>query len=161
VGNNEMINQFEVERSYDGKEFKTAALVFTSEKKGTEDYMFYETLNSFEKVMYRIKITSKSNEVSYSRILTFQNKITTNNNLKLMGNPVYDQLTLSYTANIDRMIDVRIYDMTGKVIMANKVNSYKGDNMISFSLASTMKPSIYTVEVNNGVETQTKKFIKQ
>lgn len=161
VGNNEMINQFEVERSYDGKEFKTVALVFTSENRGVENYMFYETIPPFEKVMYRIKMTSKTNEISYSRILTFQNKITTSNNLKLIGNPVKDQLTFSYTAGTDKMIDVRIYDMTGKAIISNKINSFKGDNLISFPLASTMQTSMYTIEVVNGTDIQTKKFIKQ
>jgi hypothetical protein len=59
------------------------------------------------------------------------------------------------------MIDIRIYDMTGRIVMSNKMNSYKGDNMISLPLASTMKTSMYTVEVNNGTDIQTKKFIKQ
>ncbi|HET9745541.1 MAG TPA: T9SS type A sorting domain-containing protein [Chitinophagaceae bacterium] len=161
VGNNEMINQFEVERSYDGKEFKTVALVFTGENKGVEDYMFYETIPAFEKVMYRLRITSKTDEVSYSRILTFQNKITTSNHLRIMGNPVSDQLTFNYTASADKVIDVKIYDMTGKVIIRNKVNSFKGDNLISFPLTSNMQTSMYTIEVTNGADIQTKKFIKQ
>ena len=161
VGNNETIDKFEVERSFDGKEFKTAGLVFSSEKEGTEDYMFYETLPVFEKAMYRLKIITKTNEISYSKILTFQNKITTNNNLKIIGNPVKDQLILNYTAGNDNTINIRIFDMTGRVIMSNKVNSFKGDNMISFSLASNIKASIYTVEVNDGTDTQAKTFIKQ
>lgn len=161
VGNNEMIYQFEVERSYDGKEFKTAALVFTSENKGVEDYMFYETVPAFERVMYRLRITSKTNEVSYSKILTFQNKITTGNNLKIIGNPVNDQLTFNYTTSNDKVIDIRIYDMTGRVIMNNKMNSYKGDNMISFPLAANMQTSMYTIEVINGSDIQAQKFIKQ
>lgn len=161
VGNNETIDQFEVEKSYDGKEFKTAALVFASEKNGTEDYMFYETLPVFEKVMYRLKITNKANEVSYSKILTFQNKIMITDNLKIIGNPAKDQITLNYTASVDKMIDIRIYDLTGRMIMNKKVNSAKGNNVISLPLASNMIASMYTVEVNNGTDIQTKKFIKQ
>jgi hypothetical protein len=161
VGNNEMINHFEVERSYDGKEFKTVALVFAAENKGVEDYMFYETIPVFEKVMYRLRITGKTNEISYSRILTFQNKVTTSNNLKIIGNPVSDQLTFNYMAIADNVIDVRIYDMTGKLIIHNKVNSFKGDNMISFPLTSNMQTSMYALEVTNGTDIQAKKFIKQ
>src|SRR6185436_16915835 len=161
VENNETIDQFEVQKSFDGKEFKTIGLVFASEKSNTEDYMFYETVNSFEKIMYRLKIIGKTNEVSYSRILAFQNKITTNNNLKIIGNPVNDQLTLNYTASADKMIDIRIYDMTGRMVMSNKMNSFKGENMISFALTPTMIPNMYTVEVNDGKDIQTKKFLKQ
>jgi len=161
VENNETVALFEVQKSFDGKEFKAAALVFTSEKKGTEDYMFYETLPVFEKVMYRLKITGKTNEVSYSRILSFQNKVATNSNLKLIGNPVNDQLTLNYMASADKMIDIRIYDMTGRVIVSNKATSYKGENMINLPLASNTRPGMYTVEVSNGTDIQSKKIIKQ
>lgn len=160
VDNNEMIKYFEVEKSYDGKEFKTAGLVFTSEKKGVEDYLFYETLPAFEKVMYRLKIISRTNEVGYSRILIFQSK-NNNNNLKIIGNPVIDQLTLSYTSGIDKIISIKIYDLAGKTIMCRKINSSKGENLVNFLLPSYMNPAIYVVEINTGTSVETKKFIKQ
>ena len=88
VENNETTDQFEVQRSYNGIEFKTVGIVFASEKNGIEDYMFYETINSFDKVMYRLKMIDKRNDVSYSKILVFQTKLTTNNNsIKIIGNP--------------------------------------------------------------------------
>jgi hypothetical protein len=162
VGSNEMVNQFEVQRSNDGREFKTVGLVFTSEKNGVEDYMFYETLNSFDKVMYRLKMFEKYNEVSYSKILVFQTKLTTsNNNIKIIGNPAIDKVTFNYTSDIAQVIDVKIYDMGGRLMMSNKINSLEGNNTVSFPLASTFKPSMYMVEVNNGTDTRTAKFIKQ
>ena len=51
-------------------------------KNGSEDYMFYETINSFDKVMYRLKMIDKNNNVTYSKILVFQTKATTTNNIK-------------------------------------------------------------------------------
>jgi hypothetical protein len=161
VENNETTDQFEVQRSYNGIEFKTIGIVFASEKNGIEDYMFYETINSFDKVMYRLKLIDKQNEVSYSKILVFQSKLSTNNNgIKIIGNPVNDKLIFNYTANASRVIDVKIYDMSGRMIMNNKITSLEGNNMISFPLAPAFKPSMYLVEVNNGIETQTAKFIK-
>ena len=161
VGGNETINQFEVERSYDGIDFKTIALVFTTEKNGIEDYMFYETINNFDKVMYRLKMIDKKNDVSYSKVLVFQTKLTTNaNNIKIIGNPVKDKLTFNYTAYTSQIIDVKIYDMSGRIMMSNKLTSLEGNNIISFPLASTLKASMYLVEVNNGAEIQTAKFIK-
>jgi len=162
VGNNETIDQFEVQRSYDGKEFKTIGLVFTSEKSGTENYLFYETINSYDKVMYRLKMTDKEGGITYSRILVFQTKITTsNNNIKIIGNPVNDKITFNYTSYVAQVVDVKIYDMSGRVMMRNKINSLEGNNTISFPLASAFKPNMYLVEINNGAETQTAKFIKQ
>jgi Lamin Tail Domain/Secretion system C-terminal sorting domain len=162
VENNETTDQFEVQRSNDGKEFKTIGIVFASEKNGIEDYMFYETINSVDKVMYRLKMIDKQNDVSYSKILVFQTKLTTNNNsIKLIGNPVSDKLTFNYTAYASQVIDVKIYDMSGRMMMSNKITSLEGNNMISFPLASSLNASMYLIEVNNGTEIQTAKFIKQ
>jgi len=161
VGNNKTVDQFEVQRSYDGKDFKTIGLVFASEKIDIEEYMFYETIGSFDKVMYRLKMINKDNEISYSKTLVFQGKAITVSTIKIIGNPVNDQLTLNYTAFAARAIDIRIYDMSGRVIMSNKVNGLEGTNMISFPLDSTIKPSMYVVEVNNGTDIQKAKFVKQ
>src|SRR5258705_1500404 len=162
VEHNETTDQAEVQRSHDGIEFKTTGVVFASEKNGIEDYMFYETINSFDKVMYRLKMIDKRNAVSYSKILVFQTKLTTNNNsIKIIGNPVNDKLTFSYIAYASQIIDVKIYDMSGRIMMNNKITSLEGNNLMSFPLASTLKASMYLVEVNNGIEIQTAKFIKQ
>jgi hypothetical protein len=104
----------------------------------------------------------KGNEIGYSKILVFRPGLITNrNNIKIIGNPVNDKLTFSYTAFVARSIDVKIYDMTGRVMMSNKVNSFEGNNTFSFALSPTLKPNLYVVEVNNGTDIQIAKFVKQ
>ena len=161
VTNNETIDQFEIQRSYDGSEFKTIGVVFASEKKGSEDYMFYETISSFDKARYRLKTIDQNDQVTYSKILVFQSKAATNSNIKIIGNPVTDKLTFNYSASATQAIDVKIYDMTGRIIMSNKINSLEGSNIISFPLALNFKPNMYVLEVSNGSAIQTAKFIKQ
>ena len=161
VADNEIANNFEVERSVNGRDFTTAAVVFASEKMGTENYMYYETINSNDKVMYRLKMIDKNHEVDYSKILIFQLKTITTNNIKIIGNPVNDKLTFSYTASATQAVNVKVYDISGRVVLNNKVNSLEGSNMISLPLSSTFKPGMYVVEVNNGTELQSSKFVKQ
>ena len=161
VASNETIDQFEIQRSYDGNEFKTIGIVFASEKKDEEDYMFYETISNFTKAMYRLKMIDKNNKITYSKILVFQTKVVTNNNIKIIGNPVNDKLTFNYSSFSAQAIDVKIYDIAGRVIMSNKINSLEGSNTISFPLDSNFKPSMYVLEVSNGSTIQTTKFIKQ
>ena len=161
VADNEIANNFEVERSFNGRDFTTVGVVFASEKMGTENYMFYETTSGTDKVMYRLKMIDKNHEVNYSRILIFQLKSTTTNNIKIIGNPVNDKLTFSYTSPATQMIDVKVYDISGRVLLNKKVNSLEGSNMISLPLSSTFKAGMYVVEVNNGTEIQSSKFVKQ
>jgi hypothetical protein len=161
VADNETANNFEVERSFNGRDFTTVALVFASEKIGTENYMYYETTTGTDKVMYRLKMIDKNHEADYSRILIFQLKSAITNNIKIIGNPVNDKLTFSYTASATQLVDVKVYDMNGRVVLKNKVNSLEGSNVISLPLSSIFKPGMYVVEVNNGTDLQSSKFVKQ
>jgi hypothetical protein len=103
----------------------------------------------------------KNNKVTYSKILVFQTRAATNNNIKIIGNPVTDKITFTYSSFTEQVIEVKVYDMTGKVIMNKKINGLEGSNTMSFPLASNLKPSMYVLEVSNGSGIQTAKFIKQ
>src|SRR4030095_2236398 len=129
VADNETANSFEVERSFNGRDFTTVGVVFASEKMGTENYMFFETTSGTDKVMYRLKMIDKNRQVDYSRILIFQLKSTIANNIKIIGNPVNDKLTFSYTSSATQSVDVKVYDISGKVVLKNKVNSLEGSNV--------------------------------
>ena len=65
VNDNESAAHFEVEKSSDGKNFATAALVFGTDKNETDTYQFYEKAAK-KKLIYRIKIINKSQVVEYS-----------------------------------------------------------------------------------------------
>ena len=58
VAENEIAEKFELEKSIDGIDFHTAALIFTSEKTGTEKYHYAETMNT-EKIFYRLRMSDK------------------------------------------------------------------------------------------------------
>ena len=68
IAENEKAEQFEVEKSMDGKNFSVIALVFGTDKAQTETYMFYEKSSS-KKVSYRIKCIDKNQSITYSDIL--------------------------------------------------------------------------------------------
>jgi len=162
VADNQTASHFEVQRSSNGRDFTTIGIVFASEKTDVENYMFYETVNSTDKVMYRLIMIDKQQDASYSKILVFQNKSIGKSNLvKIFSNPVNDKLTFSYTSSSTQTADVKIYDMSGRIQLNQKITSYEGSNMVSLPLSSTFKPGFYVVEVNDGIERQVTKFVKQ
>jgi len=71
VGENETADQFEVEKSIDGKTFEIAALVFGTDKPDIDNYRFYEK-NNGNKVFYRIKLINKNNLIEYSNIVVIK-----------------------------------------------------------------------------------------
>lgn len=69
VGENETADQFEVEKSMDGKNFKMAALVFGTDRPEKGVYQFYEKAGN-QKMSYRIKLINKNRQTEYSAIIT-------------------------------------------------------------------------------------------
>jgi hypothetical protein len=74
---NEDADHFELERSTDGKDFMTAAVVMPSFKSGSESYSINEIMKS-EKVYYRLKVLDKNTTISFSKTLVFETKTVVN-----------------------------------------------------------------------------------
>jgi hypothetical protein len=72
VAENEAVNLFEVNKSYDGKNFNTSAFILGSEKKGNETYFFPEILKEGQKIYYRLKIIGNNKKVKYSKVISVQ-----------------------------------------------------------------------------------------
>ena len=68
VEQNETADQFEVEKSTDGKHFILAALVFGTDKTSTGNYQFYEKAGN-QKVLYRIRIINKNHQSACSPVI--------------------------------------------------------------------------------------------
>ncbi len=159
VGSNEITDMFEVERSTNGTDFTTASLVFGTEKAGTEYYQYAEPAIA-SKIFYRLKMTDKTRVVTYSKILVFQSSSITYNTLTIIGNPVKDMLTLSYRLTDNQVTTIRVMDITGRQVMQKNINSYKGDNLAALPIPSTLNKGIYVVDLFDGVEHRTARFVK-
>lgn len=68
VDENETADQFEVEKSTDGKKFVLAALVFGTDLSETSKYVFYEKAPP-KRYYYRIKLITKNRKTEYSPVI--------------------------------------------------------------------------------------------
>ncbi|HKC34660.1 MAG TPA: T9SS type A sorting domain-containing protein [Chitinophagaceae bacterium] len=161
VANNEVVSKFELQKSVNGSDFNTIAVLNASIKSGAEIYAYNETTIPADKVMYRLKMLSKGFDTYYSRILLFQPKRSTDKNIKIIGNPVNDKLTLSFNLSSSQQVDLKIYSVSGNIVFSQKVNSPDRGTTIIIPLSSTFKTGMYVVEINNGIGMQTAGFVKQ
>src|SRR4030095_6700785 len=134
VESNRAVNSFEIERSTNGKDFKTIAVLIATEKFGTENYTYADTSTGADKIMYRLRILYKSLDDFYSRIILVQSKITPDNNIRIIGNPVMDKLFFNYNSTNVQQTDIKIYSLTGKILFNQKISSFKGNNLITIPL---------------------------
>jgi hypothetical protein len=68
VNGNEAIDQFEVEKSGDGKNFHLAGLVFGTDVPAIDSYWFYEKATR-KKLYYRLKLIKKGDEIAFSPVI--------------------------------------------------------------------------------------------
>jgi Secretion system C-terminal sorting domain len=99
--------------------------------------------------------------VEYSRIIVFQPKLVAEKNLTVINNPAHDRLNISFESAIDQNIDIKVYDLLGKIRMVQPMNLYQGSNLLNLSLPSSLTTGLYIVEVANKIERYSAKFIKQ
>jgi hypothetical protein len=73
ISENETTDQFELEKSIDGKNFEMAGLIFGTDKHQTDSYTFFDKMKE-GKISYRLKIIGKDKKIEYSDILVFKSK---------------------------------------------------------------------------------------
>ena len=161
VSKNHGVKNFYVERSTNGIDFKTVAVLKATEKFNTESYQYSDTITSGDLTMYRLKVVSKTQYVFYSRIVLVKSKLPSTYGIKIIGNPVKDQLSFNYNPKNVQQAYVRIYDLWGKAVLNQKISCFTGNNFITIPLNSDFTPGMYVMEITNGITSQTEKFIKQ
>lgn len=161
IAYNRAVKSFEVERSTDGKNFNVISVLIATEKFGTENYTYTDTAIGADKIMYRLRILNKSQHDFYSRIIWLRSKVTPDNNIRLMGNPVRDKLFFNYSSTKVQQTTIKIYSLTGKILFTQEISSFKGNNLITVPLSSDFAPGIYVLEINNDIVNQTARFVKQ
>jgi len=160
VAQNEVSGRFEIERSEDGINFLTVGSVFSTAKSDAENYSYTATIKT-SKIYYRLKMYDKNQKAEYSKAIVLQNPNAKDGSFKIVNNPAIDKLTLSYSSARNQSVEIKVYDLAGRIQMNQKTNVFKGGNFISLTLSSAFKTGMYTVEVINASERQTAKFVKQ
>lgn len=158
VASNEDADYYELEKSSNGRDFVKAAMIFPTEKIGTEIYNFKETLLASHSV-YRLKLIDKNGTISYSKVLSFQAGASAQQSLKMLGNASGNQVAFSYKAE-NSQIQVRIYDMNGRTVTAKTVAVSKGMNLVSMDINAASGNGMYILEVIDGSSRTSARFVK-
>lgn len=159
VAENESANQFEIEKSTDGKNFYTTALIFSTTKKGDENY-FYKDATPEGKTYYRIKMIDNAGKISYSNILAVGNSMETSGNLTLNQNPVESYLVFQYKSSENSIATINIYNTSGLKVYSQKTNLTKDKNSVAINLDGKVFAGLYILEVETPYDHNSVKFIK-
>jgi len=149
---------YNVERSYDGKEF---SVIGTSKANQTNDYSYKDnTFNTDNKtIYYRIAAIDKTGNKTYSNVVSVQSSIV-NSQLSIYPNPVKDLLNLQLNNSKAKNITIQVLDMSGRVLITKQTLLNAGTNSLSLPVANLAKGSyIVAIKGEDGTMGQ-KQFIK-
>lgn len=153
-------DHFELERSVNGIDFK---MITSEPAKGTTNsannysYIDYEAANQNATVVYyRLKIVDADGSFTYSQVVSVT--IVTANTFMVRPNPVSQTLYVQSKKNFNRLLQVELYDLKGKMVLRQQ------ETRQNFSIdVSTLRPGVYVLKMYNDydVDQQVYKVIKQ
>jgi hypothetical protein len=158
---NETARNFEVEKSFDGKDFTPCGLVWATNKTGSEEYSFSQ-YSSASKVFYRLKMTDEAGKDEYSKTISITTAGNGDEKYLTIMNPVKTNLVFDYYSTSKSMITTNVYNSTGSIIYSVKTNCIAGTNRMTIPADYINARGVYAIEVidNNNLNRKVSKAIK-
>lgn len=156
----EQTDYFIVQRSADGIQYEDIDRV-TAHGGASNNYSFTDAgamlKPGIKKWFYRVKYVDIDGKSAISKIVAVSlNKLFTR--LRVMPNPVADELNLRIEAGKDHEAMIRVVNMEGKVVLQRKFDLYRGRNDLSAGV-SGLSNGIYLVNVVTEGSMLTERFL--
>lgn len=138
-------NDFVIERSNNGTNFKNIGKVPALSTNGKNIYSF-EDVNPYNgNNFYRLRMTDKDMRSSYSSIITIQSSLLLSTQLIIYPNPAKSILNLKFSLNKKTRIYTKIIDASGRVIEKITIETKAGTNITPIKIEKLNK-GIYYLE---------------
>jgi hypothetical protein len=157
------VSHFVVEKSFDGKEFNQAGIVFA---RGNETditvYTFTDVLDTDKAgvVYYRIRSVDIDGkfDLSGTRIIRFGNQSKSFISILTYPNPATNEIRVTIPANWQKMkIRYEIFSLNGQSVLRKEATSSSQTEVLNIA---NLQSGVYVVRVTGGGETAQQKIIK-
>jgi hypothetical protein len=157
---------FEVERSFDGKNFERFSSVSASgystrqlSYKLNDGNIIQQTTS--DHLFYRLKIINSDGSFDYSKVVVVNViKETMKPEIVVFPNPAIGDITASFVATSAGNAQCTIYDIMGRNLLTYSQEVKEGDNQIHMNMSS-LNPGLYFLSVEMNGEKHTSRIIKQ
>lgn len=163
---NEINNKgFEIERSTDGKNFKS--IDFVKGAGNTNKTSNYSKIDlgafiatSSNVLYYRLKQVDFDGTATYTNQVVVNENELASNGVKVYPNPFTKTLTVDIASDVNTNTTIAITDISGKVISATLVPVSVGNNTTTLPNLDLLTAGIYFVKVSNGTKAEVFKVVK-
>ncbi len=163
VTNEVDISHYEVERSFDGKNFDKIGIVSVQSGSGDKNYSYvdYESLkNDAAIIYYRLKSIDLDGKFSYSNIVSIRNNKTAAILVDNIVNPIKNNLSFLLTVKIAGVATIQLTDVNGKSVLSKQIKLNAGATNINLPEASNLSNGMYFLSINTISGSVVTKIIK-
>lgn len=155
-------DHFEIERSATGAGFKTIGFkTSTSSNSSRQSYQYGDDLSNVagNVFYYRLKMVDRDGQFKYSNVIMVRKDAKGINGIALNPNPVINGMaTVRFTASAASIVNFRVVDMSGRLVLQQQNKIYDGNNSISLNNLDRLQPGVYLLQMVNGQDMTTIKF---
>jgi len=160
-------DHFEIERSYDQKEFNTIGIVVGSQTIHNSirgQYNFTDAhpgIPEHKEVFYRLKYMDMNGNFSYSMIKRVSLN-TSKMNVLVMPNPFMEKLNANFVSDNNGTAEIRLLNTWGSVVRTMQCTIAPGYNNLQMQDLGSLAPGLYIIDIAvNGNVIGSQKLIKQ
>ncbi|MGN6249938.1 MAG: T9SS type A sorting domain-containing protein [Ginsengibacter sp.] len=158
---------FEVQYSFNGKDFKDLAFVASKENSknnGSDlNYQYTDSKGVGGNIYYRLEQVDVNGNTNYSGVVLVKgNSINALSLNSVYPNPAKDRLNLIISSPVNNNINIIITDLAGKIVKRQAYSVVSGGNNIDFDVSALPAGSYFIkANCNNGCESAVSKFVKE
>jgi hypothetical protein len=155
------VDRFEVERSTNNSNFiQTGTVNQLVKLHEQQSFTFTDDVTGItnEVIYYRIKVFGKAGEIQYSNILVIR-KQQSNTSLSIMPNPAQDHVAISFFAEKEMEIMIRLVDKEGKTVLRKNQKVSRGSNTLQLTGLSKYSNGIYALQLFVNEEVVAQKLV--
>ena len=151
---------FEVQKSIDGQSFETIGKVYGANNSNTtQEYDFTDTAIEMM-TYYRLKIVDTEGKAEYSHTISLERSHTAVEGLQITPVPAQNIATIQFNTTQAEQMNLAIYDLTGKLVSQEWINTQEGINTLYLEVAQ-WQSGVYFLELSNNKESWVQRIIKE
>ncbi|MFL5740525.1 MAG: VPS10 domain-containing protein [Flavisolibacter sp.] len=150
------VSQYEIERSENGSQFQK---IGTIRANNASDYHFSDALSYNKTYYYRVRSVDILGAYQYSGVTVIRR--TDDNKLEVLGNPFRTGIHMNITLSRNQLVQINLYDMTGRLIFMEQKKLGAGLNNYSIPDLDILPAGAYHLEAIIDGKSWKEKLVKQ
>ena len=151
VANEENVDEYVVERSFDGSNFTRAGVIpYKPVPVSVQDYSYTDpgTSNNHPLCYYRIKRIDADGQSAFSKIVLV--KLPVYSRLMVTPNPAVESATFSFVSDHNADVSIRLVDLTGNSVRSEQYQAGAGLNTLPLKRLQELPNGIYVLQLYDG-----------